>query len=197
MKKIVGIYKITSPSGKVYIGQSANVLKRLSYYKNHGCSRQPKLYASLSKYGFSNHTFQIIHEFPFDVDISIVHVYEILYIEQYRSCGVQLLNLTDGGEGSFNPSESSREKMRKAQIGRVISPLCRERSAAALRGKEVSKETREKRSKSLKGRPSPFRGRKHTAESRSKMGTTLGKKKSAEDIQKRLATIKKRKCLVS
>jgi hypothetical protein len=31
---IVGIYKITSPSGKVYIGQSINIERRIKEYKN-------------------------------------------------------------------------------------------------------------------------------------------------------------------
>lgn len=33
-EKICGIYKITSPSGKVYIGQSNNIIKRWITYKS-------------------------------------------------------------------------------------------------------------------------------------------------------------------
>ena len=33
MKKICGIYKITSPSGRVYIGQSIDVYSRLKQYQ--------------------------------------------------------------------------------------------------------------------------------------------------------------------
>lgn len=58
--KNCGIYKITSPSGKVYIGQSANMAERVRKYKYAGCKKQRKLYNSLKKYGFKNHQFDII-----------------------------------------------------------------------------------------------------------------------------------------
>lgn len=54
--KIIGIYKITSPSGKIYIGQSRDLDKRLKSYKC-GSSKtkgQPKLYNSFEKYGIDN-----------------------------------------------------------------------------------------------------------------------------------------------
>jgi len=46
---MVGIYKITSPSGKIYIGQSINIEKTWKYrYKNlNACKRQTILYNSL------------------------------------------------------------------------------------------------------------------------------------------------------
>jgi len=59
---IIGIYKITSPTNKVYIGQSINLIKRINRYKMLKCSRQPKIYNSLKKYGVENHIFEIIEE---------------------------------------------------------------------------------------------------------------------------------------
>jgi group I intron endonuclease len=61
MKKI-GIYKITSPSGKVYIGQAIDIERRWNQYRRLGCKNQSKLYASLNHYGFEAHTFEIIME---------------------------------------------------------------------------------------------------------------------------------------
>lgn len=61
---ICGIYKITSPLGRVYIGQSIDIHRRWNSYKKlHGtvCS-QKKLYRSLSKYRPENHLFEIIEE---------------------------------------------------------------------------------------------------------------------------------------
>ncbi len=45
----IGIYKIVTPSGKVYIGQSIKILERIKSYKRVDitCKRQPKLYRSL------------------------------------------------------------------------------------------------------------------------------------------------------
>lgn len=55
-----GIYKITSPTGKIYIGQSVDVEKRIKKYTRLDCISQSKLYRSLLKYGFANHSFEII-----------------------------------------------------------------------------------------------------------------------------------------
>ena len=60
MIKICGIYKITSPSGRIYIGQAKNLRKRLNSYKGLHCKGQTKLYNSLKKYGWENHQFDII-----------------------------------------------------------------------------------------------------------------------------------------
>jgi group I intron endonuclease len=59
---MIGIYKITSPSGKVYIGQSINIKKRISNYKSTSCKKQSKLYHSIKKHGWENHKFEVIEE---------------------------------------------------------------------------------------------------------------------------------------
>lgn len=59
---MVGIYKITNPNNRVYIGQSVNIRKRLERYERLHCKNQSRLYASLVKYGFSEHIFEIIEE---------------------------------------------------------------------------------------------------------------------------------------
>ena len=59
---MVGIYKITNPNNKVYIGQSINIERRFLTYKKYNCQSQIKLYNSLNKYGFDNHIFEIIEE---------------------------------------------------------------------------------------------------------------------------------------
>jgi hypothetical protein len=37
---ICGIYKITSPSGKIYIGESENIPNRIYYYKIVSCKNK-------------------------------------------------------------------------------------------------------------------------------------------------------------
>lgn len=59
---MIGIYKITNPKGRVYIGQSINIEKRSKIYKKEDCRGQPKLHGSLVKYGFSQHNFEVIEE---------------------------------------------------------------------------------------------------------------------------------------
>jgi group I intron endonuclease len=59
---MVGIYKITNPNGKIYIGQSTNIQKRFYRYKRLECKGQIKLYNSLKKYGWDAHKTEIIEE---------------------------------------------------------------------------------------------------------------------------------------
>lgn len=59
---MVGIYKITSPSGKIYIGQSVDILSRINKYKNAKCITQPIILKSILKYGWENHLFEIVLE---------------------------------------------------------------------------------------------------------------------------------------
>lgn len=59
---MIGIYKITSPSNRIYIGQSVNIKIRFNTYKNLKCNSQPKIYKSFLKYGFEKHNFEIIEQ---------------------------------------------------------------------------------------------------------------------------------------
>ena len=66
---MIGIYKIISPSNKIYIGQSINIKQRkqsYSYFNSYKKSIGPKLFNSLKKYGFENHIFEIIEECSID-----------------------------------------------------------------------------------------------------------------------------------
>jgi group I intron endonuclease len=57
----IGIYKITNPKGRIYVGQSIDIEKRFRGYKKlSNCKKQTKLYNSFIKYGTINHTFEII-----------------------------------------------------------------------------------------------------------------------------------------
>ena len=89
---MIGIYKITSPSNKIYIGQSLNIEKRFYDYKKlFNCKGQHYLYRSFLKYGIENHTFEVIHELPLDVEQKILDKYEVLYWQQYKDLGFEML----------------------------------------------------------------------------------------------------------
>jgi group I intron endonuclease len=60
---MIGIYKITNPKGRVYIGQSIYIERRLKEYSNVNKGKgQVRLYNSIVKYGFSQHIFEVIEE---------------------------------------------------------------------------------------------------------------------------------------
>ena len=59
---MIGIYKITSPSGRIYIGQSRNIENRFKQYESSSGRGQIKLNRSFLKYGIINHVFEVIEE---------------------------------------------------------------------------------------------------------------------------------------
>lgn len=127
--KITGIYKVISPRGLVYIGQSRNILGRLWGFK-YNSKYNKKLNTSILELGWKNHKKEIIHELPKDVSQEVLNTYESLYMECYRDCGVELFNVREGGEGvgfgkfpeerkGWHHSEETKIKMRLSSIGRV------------------------------------------------------------------------------
>jgi len=58
----IGIYKVTSPSNRVYIGQSVNIERRLKRYKSLSIKtkQQTKLWRSLIKHTTFKHESKII-----------------------------------------------------------------------------------------------------------------------------------------
>lgn len=118
MKKWV-IYKITSPSGRVYIGVTSNFNKRMSHYKRHNIKGQPKLFSSFSKYGFINHKVHIVEEFESDMDYALGR--EMFWIRSYMSNAIKWkdgegLNLTDGGQGTIGWRASDEHKKKLSEI---------------------------------------------------------------------------------
>lgn len=59
---MIGIYKITNPKNKIYIGQSVNLEFRLNSYRSSSNKSQPRIFNSLKKYGVNNHFFEVIEE---------------------------------------------------------------------------------------------------------------------------------------
>jgi group I intron endonuclease len=103
MKEICGIYKITSPSKRVYIGQSTNIKRRFSYYKSTHGKSQPFLYNSLQKHGFEKHKFEILHI----CDPDKLNELEAYYIELFQCFNSEFgLNLQSGG-GHYKQSKES------------------------------------------------------------------------------------------
>lgn len=103
----IGIYKITSPSGKIYIGQSWNISDRIRKYKSrNGSKRQPKLQATILKYGWNNLVFEVIEFFKSDISQVQLDNAEIFYINHFKSLNFELLNIKEGGRGGKNNPES-------------------------------------------------------------------------------------------
>jgi group I intron endonuclease len=118
MNNIGYIYKITNPNGFIYIGKTKNYKNRFNQYKNLNCKSQPALYNSFIKYGFENHTIEIIET----CNLNILSDREVYYIELFNS-HKKGLNCTVGGDGGFMYGDMNfskrpevREKMSKAKL---------------------------------------------------------------------------------
>ena len=94
---MVGVYKITNPSGKVYIGQSLRIESRLNCYRSMNCKSQRHLYSSIFKHGWDKHSFEVIHQLPEDVTQETLNTYETFYWQQYKECKVKMLNIREPG----------------------------------------------------------------------------------------------------
>jgi hypothetical protein len=103
---MVGIYKITSPTGKMYIGQSTNIENRKYYYTSIKCDKQHKLYNSLQKYGWEQHTFEILEE----CTLEQLNEKEIYWGLKYDVLGENGLNLRLGDANGLC-SEETKQKI--------------------------------------------------------------------------------------
>lgn len=86
---MIGIYKITNPTGKIYIGQSINLEKREDDYMKLRCDKQPKLYNSLKKYGWEQHIFEIIEKCSLE-QLNKREIYWGLYYNVLEENGLNL-----------------------------------------------------------------------------------------------------------
>jgi group I intron endonuclease len=148
---MIGIYKITSPNGKVYIGQSKDLHRREGDYKRYSkkSCRQVKLLASIHKYGWDNHLFEIIEE----CSIETLSTRERFWQEYYNSVidGLNcILTKTDFKVASFGAE--SRKKMSDARKGKKHTENTKKKMSLIKQGKIFSDESKAKISKALKGK---------------------------------------------
>lgn len=170
---ICGVYKITSPSGKIYIGQSKNIHSRWRVYKKpieKLQKKQLKLYNSLKKHGWERHVFEIIET----CELERLDLVEIYYIDFYKTYNTSHgLNQTIGGksargyiwsdEARKNGSKSSLEvwEKRRKDGNTKQSKEHRAKIVAKLIGKKRTEECKAKMRKprSEQGKANISRGR--------------------------------------
>lgn len=136
---MIGIYKITNPSNKIYIGQSVNIEKRFGNYKNiNKSTRQKKLNSSFRKYGIESHIFEIIEECTMDQ----LNIRERYWQDFYNVVSRSGLNcqLTKTEDSKFVFSEETINKLKKFKMGEAQ----RNKIILTQTGRTVSQSTREK-----------------------------------------------------
>lgn len=187
--KIIGIYKITSPSKKVYIGQSNDIVRRWKQYSKELCKSQTYLYRSIKKYGYKKHKFEVIEECL----LEYLCEKEKYYVDLYQSFNSKFgLNLRDGGGSKGKLSEETKRKIGLANKGINSFMFGKTGENHPNWGKSVSEETRNKLREINIGKIAKekhhFWGRKRTEEDKKKISEAtmgcknhnFGKKKSDE-----------------
>lgn len=158
---MVGIYKITSPTGRVYIGQSIDIDRRFRFYRNMNCKYQPVLFSSFKKYGVDTHSFEIIEECV----EKLLDIKERFWQEFYDVLNGGLnCNLTETSDKPKRHSEETKKKISESNKGKLVS-------------KESRQKMSETKKKTTLGENNSFYGKKHTDEfkqQRSKIRTSGG-----------------------
>jgi group I intron endonuclease len=176
---MIGIYKITSPAGRIYIGQSTDIDYRFSSYKRLKCKPQLRIYNSFMKHGVDSHVFEIVEE----CSPESLNERERYWQDFYNVLGKKGLNCllvsTDSLQRvlsdemklkisnsltGFRHDEESRAKISKGLTGRPVSEETRRKLSESNKNKHQSPETALKISAALKGRKIP----KEVIEKRSK-----------------------------
>ena len=200
--KLIGIYKITSPTGKIYIGQSTDINKTWKYRYNNLNNRlkkQPKIFNSLLKYGVGNHKFEIIEECSENKLDEQESYYKQQFINEFGWSKALFCEIYDSNKGG-SKSEETKQKQSNSLKGRIISeetkqkmrkpklfnPSRRPRSKESVKrqvlskiGKLHSDETKQKMSMSQKGK-TRNKGRVLSEEHKLKLGAAIRKSKAVK-----------------
>lgn len=165
---MIGIYKIINPNGKIYIGQSIDIDNRKNHYSRLDCKGQPLLCRSIQKYGWENHTHELIEE----CSVEQLNEREIYYTEYYDALSPNGLVLRAGGRSGYWSDEV------KNRIGE------------GNKGKILSEEAKYKIGQSSKGNQN-MTGKKHTNETKQKMSEShLGKQDTEQTKNKKSQSAK-------
>jgi group I intron endonuclease len=111
-----GIYKITNPENKAYIGLSKDIEKRWKQYKNKVGDSNKKLQESLKHLEYDNHIFEIIELVDYNnlltekQNSKILRERERYWIKYYDSDNGGL-NENGGGSGCGSHTPESKQKI--------------------------------------------------------------------------------------
>jgi group I intron endonuclease len=143
--KIIGIYKISNPLNKIYIGQSINITYRNKQYKSpSNYKNQTKLRNSINKYGLDNHKFEVIEECE-TKELNNRERYWQNYYDSFKN-GLNC-KLTTSNDKSGEVSQATKDMTSKKLMGHVVLKTTKDKIGLANTGRIISEETRDKLSK--------------------------------------------------
>lgn len=115
--KLCGIYKIENKTnGKVYIGQSVDICRRISAHRSHAFDQSNThayslyLYTAMRKYGLDGFTYSIIEQCPKEM-LNEREQYWINYYKSNEKC--HGYNMSDGGISKYIKSMTKKSNISK------------------------------------------------------------------------------------
>lgn len=162
------VYRLTAPNGKVYIGITGqNPLRR--WNSGRGYKNQPHMHSAIQKYGWDNFTHEVLYS---GITKEEAEELEIRLIAEHRSTDPEFgYNHATGGAVNrghhLSPErraqisievrnrvvkDSTREKLRQANLGKQHSEESKAKMRDAKLGKKLSEETRSKMRQSNRGK---------------------------------------------
>ena len=149
--KMIGIYKITNPNNKVYIGQTVDIERRKKEYKNPNKQKQqsqPKICDSLKKYNFENHIFEVLEECLIEQLDEKEIFYKQQFINEYGWQNALFCHIIDG-KGGYK-SKETRQKMSNYALNRT--KIHNKKISDKLKGYKQTPEHLLNRSEAVKGK---------------------------------------------
>lgn len=187
------IYKYTSPSGKVYIGQTLNEERRRNEFLDLSiCYAGKRIELARKKYKPENFKYEILEKKEYDnlenalYDLNSMESYYIGKFDSYNNG----YNMTYGGEGvrgivfdndiKTKISNTLKEyykthvnpfynKKHTDKTKKLLSDIAKKRGVSPLKGKKLSEKHRKlisERNKLNIGEKNPFYGKKHSEETK-------------------------------
>lgn len=137
---IVGIYKLTCPNGKIYVGQSKNIYQRWKHYIKLRSKDQPKLYNHLKEYGPENFKYEILEEcLKEQLNEKETYWGNLLNVLD-KDIGLNTGILGNQGKQSSESVEKRASKIRKPIIQFDLDGnFIKEHTSATQAGKELGK----------------------------------------------------------
>jgi len=144
------VYKITSPTNKIYIGSTVNIKRRIYLYKVLHCKNQTKLYNSLKKYGFDNHKFEIIWKGELENMLKNESLLGLKFnvLDKSRGLNCKLPKLNDG---ICSYSSETIKKMSNSRKGVKLSQETKNKIGLANKNRVWAQLSKDKISRSKKG----------------------------------------------
>ncbi len=180
----------TDTNAPFYVGKS-NARKRRPTNMSMRNEHHKRVVAKVRRDGFDVVVKIVYENLPEESAFAL----EKMRIAYWRSCGVELTNATDGGDGmsGYVFTDEQRARCSEAQKISLARPEVKAKRSAAFKGRPKPQSVRDKvkqfarvyapiQSELRKGAGNPFFGRKHTEETKDKIRASQARRRAEKEL---------------